>query len=51
MRSACEIALDEREQTTLAKWSKGRMTPVRVMMRAKIVLLAATGMENKDIAV
>jgi len=51
MRQACEIVLDTREQSTLEKWSKGRMTPVRVVMRAKIVLLAATGMENKDIAV
>lgn len=51
MRRACEIVLDTQEQSTLEKWSKGRMTPVRVMMRAKIVLLAATGMENKEIAV
>jgi transposase len=51
MRHACEIVLDTQEQSTLEKWSKGRMTPVRVVMRAKIVLLAATGMENKDIAV
>ena len=51
MRIACEIVLDEAERGTLEKWSKGRMTPVRVMMRAKIVLLAATGMENKDIGV
>lgn len=51
MRSAIEVVLDEQEQVTLEKWSKGRMTPVRVMMRAKIVLFAASGMENKDIAV
>ncbi len=51
MRHACEIVLDTQEQLTLEKWSKGRMTPVRVVLRAKIVLLAATGMENKDIAV
>lgn len=51
MRQACEIVLDAQEQSTLEKWSKGRMTPVRVVMRAKIVLLAARGMENKDIAV
>lgn len=50
MRRACEIVLDEQEQATLEKWSKGRRTPARVVMRAKIVLLAATGMENKDIA-
>jgi len=51
MRRACEIVLDTQERSTLEKWSKGRMTPVRVMLRAKIVLLAATGMENKEIAV
>lgn len=50
MRRACEIVLDERERATLEKWSKGRMTPLRVVVRAKIVLLAATGMENKAIA-
>lgn len=51
MRHACEIVLDTREHLTLEKWSKGRMTPARVVTRARIVLLAATGMENKDIAV
>jgi transposase len=51
MRRACEIVLDEREQATLERWSKGRMTPLRVVMRARIVLLAAAGMENRDIAV
>jgi transposase len=50
MRRACQIVLDEREQATVEKWSKGRMTALRVVMRARIVLLAATGMENKDIA-
>lgn len=50
MRVACEIALDEQERSTLEKWSKGRMTPMRVVVRAKIVLLAASGMENRDIA-
>jgi transposase len=50
MRRACEIVLDAQERSTLEKWSRGRMTPVRVVMRARVVLLAATGMENKDIA-
>ena len=50
MRRACEIILDEQERSTLVKWSKGRMTAARVVMRAKIVLLAAAGMENRDIA-
>jgi len=50
MKRPCEIVLDEQERPTLEKWSKGRMTAARVLMRAKIVLLAATGMENRDIA-
>ena len=50
MRNACKIVLDAREHSTLEKWSRGRMTPMRVVIRAKIVLLAATGMENKAIA-
>lgn len=37
MRTACKIMLDEREHTTLEKWSNGRMTPMRVTLRAKIV--------------
>jgi transposase len=50
MKRACEIVLDEPERSTLEKWSKGRRVPVRVVMRAKIILLAAAGMENRDIA-
>jgi len=50
MKRACEIVLDEQERCTLEKWSKGRMMAARVVMRAKIVLLAATGMENRNIA-
>lgn len=50
MRRACEIVLDEREQTTLEKWTKGRVTPSRLVVRAKVVLLAAQGLENKAIA-
>lgn len=50
MRRARPIELTEQEQTTLEHWSRGRMTAARVVQRAKIVLLASTGMENKAIA-
>lgn len=51
MRSACEIMPDEQERITLEKWSKGRRTPVRTVMRAKTVILAAASLENRDIDV
>ena len=34
----------------LQRWSRGRSTPARLVDRAKIVLSAADGLENKDIA-
>lgn len=51
MRLACSIALNETERATLEKWARGQRTPVRLVTRAKIVLLAAQGWLNKDIAV
>lgn len=50
MRIAPQIDLSDKERETLVKWSRGRSTPARVVRRAKIVLLAADGLENKDIA-
>jgi len=50
MRIAQTITLTEEESKTLAGWSRGRRTPVRLMKRAKIVLMAAEGRENKAIA-
>ena len=49
MRVACHIALTDDERRALQKWSRGRTTPARVVLRAKIVLLAAQGVRNKDI--
>ncbi|NLN91951.1 MAG: hypothetical protein GX130_01395 [Candidatus Hydrogenedens sp.] len=46
MRNSCQIVVNARERTTLKKWSKSPMTPMRVVVRAKIALLAATGMET-----
>jgi len=51
MRVACMITLTDEERTALEKYARGRSTPVRLMQRARIVLLASEGMENKEIAV
>ena len=51
MRVAVAIELTKEERTVLTKWSRDRSTPVRVVLRAKIVLAAAEGMLNKEIAV
>jgi transposase len=50
MRVAQSIELTESEIKTLTSWSRGRRTPTRLMKRAKIVLMAAEGEENKAIA-
>ena len=50
MRVAASIVLNERERATLEQWSRGKRTPMRLVVRAKIVLLAAQGWLNKDIA-
>ncbi len=50
MRVARPIVLTAAEQTALRKWSRGRSTPARLVLRARIVLAAAEGRENRDIA-
>lgn len=50
MRVAKAIVLTDDERTTLSRWARGRRTPARLVQRAKIVLAAAEGQENKDIA-
>jgi len=50
MRRAPTITLTEDEQRTLEAWSRGRRTQARLVLRAKIVLLAAAGKQNQDIA-
>jgi len=42
--------LTDEERAALTRWSRGRRTPARQVVRAKIVLLAAEGRMNKDIA-
>ncbi len=50
MRVARPVELSEKETKTLTIWSRGRRTPTRLMKRAKIVLMAAQGQQDKTIA-
>jgi transposase/DNA-binding CsgD family transcriptional regulator len=50
MRKAPPVVLTDEERETLARWSRGRSTPARLVLRAQIVLMAADGRESKDIA-
>lgn len=50
MRIAQPIKLTEDEKRTLTSWSRGRRTPARLVIRAKIVLIAAEGFQNIEIA-
>jgi transposase len=50
MRIAPCVTVTDEQRPILETWARGRSSPVRLMQRAKIVLLAESGMENKDIA-
>lgn len=50
MRVAQDIILSKKERTTLHRWSQGRRVSVRQSERARMILLAAEGMLNKEIA-
>lgn len=50
MRVAPKIELTAEEKTTLTTWAKGRKTPVRMAERARVLLLAAEGKRDLDIA-
>ncbi len=50
MRVAPPISLTDAERRTLGTWSRGKTTPARLVQRAKIVLLAASGKRNQDVA-
>src|SRR4051812_16250234 len=51
MRRACAITLTDDDRATLGRWSRSRSTEARLVERSRIILLAAEGRENKDIAV
>ncbi len=50
MRIAPHLQLTDDERTQLRRWARGRRTPVRLALRAKMILLAADGQENRHIA-
>ena len=50
MRVERTMELTDLERNTLTKGSRGRSTPARRVQRAKVVLRAADGRLNKDIA-
>ena len=50
MRVAPAIVISDEDRRTLLRWSRGRRAPARLVLRAKIVLLAAAGWLNKDIS-
>src|SRR3989304_1914393 len=50
MKIAPRIALTHEERTALERWSRGRSTPARLVLRSRIVLLAAEGKMNQKIA-
>lgn len=50
MRVALPIVLAPDERRELESWSRGRSTPHRLILRARIVLRAAEGRPNQEIA-
>lgn len=50
MRFAPRVVLKAKEREQLEKWSRGRSTPARLVLRSKIILDAAKGFENRHIA-
>ena len=51
MRIATTLTVTDQQRKILKGWARGRSSPVRLMQRARIVLMAADGCQNKDIAV
>ena len=50
MRAAPKVILADEDRRTLVRWSRGRSTPARLARRAHIVLQAAEGRTNVEIA-
>jgi len=49
-RTTKPIILESTERATLESWARGRSLPLRQVQRAKIILMAANGVSNQDIA-
>jgi transposase len=50
-RQAPAVVLSPEERATLQSWAKARSQPQRLVLRAQVVLMAAEGIENQEIAV
>lgn len=50
MRVAATVTVTEEQRLTLQRWARGRSTPVRLMQRAQMILMAADGTQNQEIA-
>ena len=50
LRVAPQIVLTDAERTELSKLSRSKRTSVRLVQRSRIVLLAAQGLQNQEIA-
>jgi hypothetical protein len=50
MRIAATVILTNEQQAKLEAYAHGRRTPARVVLRARIVLLAAEGRQDLEIA-
>jgi transposase len=50
MRVAATVVVNDDEREQLLVWSRGRSTPHRLVLRSKIVLMAADGLQNRKIA-
>jgi len=50
MRIAVQVSVTDEERKQLLTWSRGRSTPQRLVVRSRIVLMAADGLQNRRIA-
>lgn len=50
MRRAVAITLSDEERKTLRRWARSRTAAARLVSRAQMILLAADGRENREIA-
>jgi hypothetical protein len=50
MRVAPPVTINQSQQETLQRWARSRSLPARQIERAKVVLLAAEGKTDLEIA-
>ena len=50
MKTAAPIILSPEERSTLDAWVRGRSLPMRLVQRARIIRMAAEGMQSQEIA-